>query len=215
MVAARAPRRPRGVAKAACQYCSMIRPRRNGQAHGAGCAAEQGERHGKSEALLCRYCRYFCFERHRAGTDRRMLCSRLTGIEPSSGAILGFRLLGLTLIEFGLIKWFVREVARLDCPARPADRRHGRLHSRPDRFESGPRLTHVDESGRLGAGGDLRRAAARLSVFAMGRARRNSAPRSRNGRTLLLRPVPRRGRLRFGRPRRPCPSRSRARACRA
>jgi uncharacterized membrane protein YfcA len=31
------------------------------------------------------------------------------GIEPSSGAILGFRLLGLTLIEFGLINWFVRK----------------------------------------------------------------------------------------------------------
>jgi uncharacterized membrane protein YfcA len=31
------------------------------------------------------------------------------GIEPSSGAQLGFRLLGLTLIEFGLINWFVRK----------------------------------------------------------------------------------------------------------
>jgi hypothetical protein len=30
------------------------------------------------------------------------------GIEPSTGAVLGFRLLGLTLIEFGLINWFVR-----------------------------------------------------------------------------------------------------------
>jgi hypothetical protein len=30
------------------------------------------------------------------------------GIELSAGAILGFRLLGLTLIEFGLINWFVR-----------------------------------------------------------------------------------------------------------
>jgi len=30
------------------------------------------------------------------------------GIEPSPGAVLGFRLLGLTLIEFGLINWFVR-----------------------------------------------------------------------------------------------------------
>jgi uncharacterized membrane protein YfcA len=30
------------------------------------------------------------------------------GIEPSAGAVLGFRLLGLTLIEFGLINWFVR-----------------------------------------------------------------------------------------------------------
>ena len=30
------------------------------------------------------------------------------GIEPSAGAQLGFRLLGLTLIEFGLINWFVR-----------------------------------------------------------------------------------------------------------
>lgn len=30
------------------------------------------------------------------------------GIEPSAGALLGFRLLGLTLIEFGLINWFVR-----------------------------------------------------------------------------------------------------------
>lgn len=31
------------------------------------------------------------------------------GIEPSVGAGLGFRLLGLTLIEFGLINWFVRK----------------------------------------------------------------------------------------------------------
>ncbi len=30
------------------------------------------------------------------------------GIQPSVGAALGFRLLGLTLIEFGLINWFVR-----------------------------------------------------------------------------------------------------------
>ncbi len=30
------------------------------------------------------------------------------GIESTSGAVLGFRLLGLTLIEFGLINWFVR-----------------------------------------------------------------------------------------------------------
>jgi hypothetical protein len=30
------------------------------------------------------------------------------GIEPGAGAVLGFRLLGLTLIEFGLINWFVR-----------------------------------------------------------------------------------------------------------
>jgi hypothetical protein len=30
------------------------------------------------------------------------------GIEPGTGAALGFRLLGLTLIEFGLINWFVR-----------------------------------------------------------------------------------------------------------
>jgi hypothetical protein len=30
------------------------------------------------------------------------------GIEPSVGAALGFRLLGLTLIGFGLINWFVR-----------------------------------------------------------------------------------------------------------
>jgi hypothetical protein len=30
------------------------------------------------------------------------------GIESTTGAILGFRLLGLTLIEFGLINWFVR-----------------------------------------------------------------------------------------------------------
>jgi uncharacterized membrane protein YfcA len=30
------------------------------------------------------------------------------GIESSPGALLGFRLLGLTLIEFGLINWFVR-----------------------------------------------------------------------------------------------------------
>jgi hypothetical protein len=30
------------------------------------------------------------------------------GIEPGPGAVLGFRLLGLTLIEFGLINWFVR-----------------------------------------------------------------------------------------------------------
>jgi len=30
------------------------------------------------------------------------------GIESGAGAILGFRLLGLTLIEFGLINWFVR-----------------------------------------------------------------------------------------------------------
>jgi hypothetical protein len=30
------------------------------------------------------------------------------GIEPGVGGILGFRLLGLTLIEFGLINWFVR-----------------------------------------------------------------------------------------------------------
>ena len=30
------------------------------------------------------------------------------GIEPTTGAVLGFRLLGLTLIEFGLINWFVR-----------------------------------------------------------------------------------------------------------
>ena len=31
------------------------------------------------------------------------------GIESNSGAVLGFRLLGLTLIEFGLINWFVRK----------------------------------------------------------------------------------------------------------
>ena len=31
------------------------------------------------------------------------------GIEPTAGAVLGFRLLGLTLIEFGLINWFVRK----------------------------------------------------------------------------------------------------------
>jgi len=31
------------------------------------------------------------------------------GIEPGVGAALGFRLLGLTLIEFGLINWFVRK----------------------------------------------------------------------------------------------------------
>ncbi len=31
------------------------------------------------------------------------------GIEPGVGASLGFRLLGLTLIEFGLINWFVRK----------------------------------------------------------------------------------------------------------
>ena len=30
------------------------------------------------------------------------------GIEVTTGAELGFRLLGLTLIEFGLINWFVR-----------------------------------------------------------------------------------------------------------
>jgi hypothetical protein len=30
------------------------------------------------------------------------------GIEPVPGAVLGFRLLGLTLVEFGLINWFVR-----------------------------------------------------------------------------------------------------------
>jgi hypothetical protein len=30
------------------------------------------------------------------------------GIAPGAGAELGFRLLGLTLIEFGLINWFVR-----------------------------------------------------------------------------------------------------------
>jgi uncharacterized membrane protein YfcA len=30
------------------------------------------------------------------------------GIEATPGAVLGFRLLGLTLIEFGLINWFVR-----------------------------------------------------------------------------------------------------------
>lgn len=30
------------------------------------------------------------------------------GVETGTGAILGFRLLGLTLIEFGLINWFVR-----------------------------------------------------------------------------------------------------------
>ncbi len=30
------------------------------------------------------------------------------GIESNSGAVLGFRLLGLTLIEFGLVNWFVR-----------------------------------------------------------------------------------------------------------
>ena len=30
------------------------------------------------------------------------------GIPPGAGAVLGFRLLGLTLIEFGLINWFVR-----------------------------------------------------------------------------------------------------------
>jgi hypothetical protein len=30
------------------------------------------------------------------------------GIQPGAGAALGFRLLGLTLIEFGLINWFVR-----------------------------------------------------------------------------------------------------------
>jgi hypothetical protein len=30
------------------------------------------------------------------------------GIDPSIGAALGFRLLGLTLIAFGLINWFVR-----------------------------------------------------------------------------------------------------------
>jgi len=30
------------------------------------------------------------------------------GIAPGPGAVLGFRLLGLTLIEFGLINWFVR-----------------------------------------------------------------------------------------------------------
>jgi hypothetical protein len=30
------------------------------------------------------------------------------GIAPAPGAVLGFRLLGLTLIEFGLINWFVR-----------------------------------------------------------------------------------------------------------
>jgi uncharacterized membrane protein YfcA len=31
------------------------------------------------------------------------------GIAPGPGAELGFRLLGLTLIEFGLINWFVRK----------------------------------------------------------------------------------------------------------
>lgn len=31
------------------------------------------------------------------------------GIESTPGAALGFRLLGLTLIEFGLINWFVRK----------------------------------------------------------------------------------------------------------
>ena len=31
------------------------------------------------------------------------------GIESSIGAALGFRLLGLTLIEFGLVNWFVRK----------------------------------------------------------------------------------------------------------
>jgi len=30
------------------------------------------------------------------------------GIDITVGAVLGFRLLGLTLIEFGLINWFVR-----------------------------------------------------------------------------------------------------------
>jgi uncharacterized membrane protein YfcA len=30
-------------------------------------------------------------------------------IAPTAGAILGFKLLGLTLIEFGLINWFVRK----------------------------------------------------------------------------------------------------------
>jgi len=31
------------------------------------------------------------------------------GIEPGAGAVLGFRLLGATLLTFGLILWFVRE----------------------------------------------------------------------------------------------------------
>jgi uncharacterized membrane protein YfcA len=30
------------------------------------------------------------------------------GLQPAASAVLGFRLLGLTLIEFGLINWFVR-----------------------------------------------------------------------------------------------------------
>ena len=30
------------------------------------------------------------------------------GVEVTAGSMLGFRLLGLTLIEFGLINWFVR-----------------------------------------------------------------------------------------------------------
>ena len=36
------------------------------------------------------------------------MCIVTYGIEPGAGAALGFRLLGLTLIEFGLINWFVR-----------------------------------------------------------------------------------------------------------
>jgi hypothetical protein len=31
------------------------------------------------------------------------------GIEPSAGAVLGFRLLGAALLTFGLVLWFVRE----------------------------------------------------------------------------------------------------------
>ncbi len=88
------------------------------------------------------------------------------GIPPGAGAVLGFRLLGLTLIEFGLHQLVRQVLARLDSAARSVDRRHGRLRSRLPGFTLGDAGPHY-KSGRLGAGGDLRCSAARLHLLAL------------------------------------------------
>ena len=64
---------------------------------------------GKSEAVLCSYRRHFGSEWNWAAAGPRTPCIATYGISPGPGAVLGFRLLGLTLIEFELINWFVRD----------------------------------------------------------------------------------------------------------
>ena len=102
---ARAPR-PRGVAKAAPVLFNDSHG--EWQAHGAGCAANRGNDMENLKRFFAVIAVISVLNGIGLVLTPDVVLADLRDRAPS-GALLGFRLLGLTLIEFGLINWFVRK----------------------------------------------------------------------------------------------------------